>query len=379
MIREELKSLNERTSKLPRQLKDKKREMLVVKNGKVQVIDKKDWKKYEKKGYLVAEKKNNKKKIQTENENPCWDGYKQVGMKTKNGRQVPNCVKESINEAKIVGSYPRRKEPHYGGIPTSKSSTEELVHTYIDTALISGYPFDDEDDNPNFDSGRQTADMKMFSYSQMLKKRGFDRRKLDKLVDIARKKQTYPRIEENLNENLNITGYYGSGKSPKMTLNVDKLNANSPLEKIIHAYLDSYEELENSEYGSYSYDEADSDIQYLDGLLRKKKISNKELNKVYKKFSRDKKYPVIAEQNLNETRVKQAVSGGKVHKFITAKNLTYKGKKYSDIEFELLGIDNSAQLVKLKILAPKNLFGQEMKVPFKTIRRGPFIKTDTSK
>ena len=32
-------------------------------------------------------------------ENPCWDGYKQVGMKTKGGKQVPNCVKESINEA----------------------------------------------------------------------------------------------------------------------------------------------------------------------------------------------------------------------------------------------------------------------------------------
>jgi hypothetical protein len=30
---------------------------------------------------------------------PCWKGYKQVGMKTKGGRQVPNCVKESVNEA----------------------------------------------------------------------------------------------------------------------------------------------------------------------------------------------------------------------------------------------------------------------------------------
>jgi hypothetical protein len=24
---------------------------------------------------------------------PCWDGYEQIGMKTKNGKQVPNCVK----------------------------------------------------------------------------------------------------------------------------------------------------------------------------------------------------------------------------------------------------------------------------------------------
>ena len=83
----------------------------------------------------------------------------------------------------------------------------------------------------------------------------------------------------------------------------------------------------------------------------------------------------ILNDSVNEAN---AVSGGKIHKFITGKNLTYKGKKYSDIEFELLGIDNKDKLVKLKILTPRNLFGQEMKVPFRTIRRGPFIKTDTS-
>lgn len=25
-------------------------------------------------------------------EDPCWDGYEQVGMKTKRGKKVPNCV-----------------------------------------------------------------------------------------------------------------------------------------------------------------------------------------------------------------------------------------------------------------------------------------------
>jgi hypothetical protein len=73
-----------------------------------------------------------------------------------------------------------------------------------------------------------------------------------------------------------------------------------------------------------------------------------------------------------------AMAGGKVNKFITGKNLTLKGKKYPDIEFEVLGIDNTTQTVKLKVLAPKGLFGQELNVPFKTIRRGPFIKTDTN-
>jgi len=34
-----------------------------------------------------------------EKENPCWDTHKQVGMKKKNGRMVPNCVpKEDVNE-----------------------------------------------------------------------------------------------------------------------------------------------------------------------------------------------------------------------------------------------------------------------------------------
>jgi hypothetical protein len=75
----------------------------------------------------------------------------------------------------------------------------------------------------------------------------------------------------------------------------------------------------------------------------------------------------------------QAVSGGKVHKFITGKNITLKGKKHSDVHFELVSIDNKTQIVKLKVLAPKELFGQEINIDFRTLRRGPFIKTDTSK
>lgn len=38
----------------------------------------------------------------------CWEGYKQVGMKTKGGKQVPNCVPESVNEAFTKGTV-------YGG------------------------------------------------------------------------------------------------------------------------------------------------------------------------------------------------------------------------------------------------------------------------
>ena len=35
-----------------------------------------------------------------ESKNPCWKGYKQIGMKEKNGKEVPNCI--PINEDDIL-------------------------------------------------------------------------------------------------------------------------------------------------------------------------------------------------------------------------------------------------------------------------------------
>jgi hypothetical protein len=39
-----------------------------------------------------------------ENGNPCWDGYKQIGMKDKGGRSVPNCVKKEDYEITLESS-----------------------------------------------------------------------------------------------------------------------------------------------------------------------------------------------------------------------------------------------------------------------------------
>jgi hypothetical protein len=39
------------------------------------------------KSYLIYESENLK-----EDEDPCWDGYEMVGMKEKDGKEVPNCV-----------------------------------------------------------------------------------------------------------------------------------------------------------------------------------------------------------------------------------------------------------------------------------------------
>ncbi len=39
-------------------------------------------------------------KKKSEKEDPCWNGYTQEGMKTKNGKKVPNCVPEKKSDSK---------------------------------------------------------------------------------------------------------------------------------------------------------------------------------------------------------------------------------------------------------------------------------------
>jgi len=36
----------------------------------------------------------------TSEKDPCWKGYEQVGMKSKDGKQVPNCVPENKSASK---------------------------------------------------------------------------------------------------------------------------------------------------------------------------------------------------------------------------------------------------------------------------------------
>lgn len=36
-----------------------------------------------------------KKETEKKQDDPCWKGYEQVGMKTKKGKKVPNCVPEN--------------------------------------------------------------------------------------------------------------------------------------------------------------------------------------------------------------------------------------------------------------------------------------------
>ena len=42
------------------------------------------------------------KKDKKPDDDPCWDGYRQYGMKDKDGKEVPNCVKESVEDEIII-------------------------------------------------------------------------------------------------------------------------------------------------------------------------------------------------------------------------------------------------------------------------------------
>jgi hypothetical protein len=61
----------------------------------------KDMKPKDVKKYASTKHKGLPNKVKSEaekmNEKACWSGYKQIGMKKKNGKKVPNCVPESYD------------------------------------------------------------------------------------------------------------------------------------------------------------------------------------------------------------------------------------------------------------------------------------------
>ena len=108
-----------------------------------------------------------------------------------------------------------------------------------------------------------------------------------------------------------------------------------------------------------------------------------ELELVAKTVMRKKNFktsnPKLAFEEISEGRAKRAVAGGKVQKLVTAHGYSFKGKNYKEIDMELVGIDNSSQIVTFNIIHPPEIFGNEIKIPFKALRRGRYMATDTSK
>jgi len=57
-----------------------------------------------------------------ESEDPCWKGYRQLGMKKKNGKEVPNCIpeEEELDEAEYQGREVPLNKPMKGDVKKSK-------------------------------------------------------------------------------------------------------------------------------------------------------------------------------------------------------------------------------------------------------------------
>jgi len=58
-----------------------------------------------------------------EDDNPCWDGYEMIGMKEKDGKEVPNCVpvkEEILDEAEYKGRKVKLNKPMRGDVKKFK-------------------------------------------------------------------------------------------------------------------------------------------------------------------------------------------------------------------------------------------------------------------
>ena len=52
--------------------------------------------------------------LKEDDKNPCWDGYEMIGMKEKDGKEVPNCVpieEELLQEAEYQGRKVKLNKP----------------------------------------------------------------------------------------------------------------------------------------------------------------------------------------------------------------------------------------------------------------------------
>jgi len=272
----------------------------------------------------------------------CWDGFKQVGMKKKDGKDVPNCVPEGKQDKDIKDKKGTQPAKYFAkdaeGDEMAKSTKDKR-----DAHFNKGKEKDDDDPSAYKPApGDASAKTKPSSYTNKMKKKFPDLYKetvLENADKSLAKKAEASGISVSILKQVYNRGVaaWRTGHRPGTTP-----------EQWGHARVNSFIT------GGKTRTTADAD------LWKQHKGKSESFE-------------------LEEARAKQAVAGGKVQKLITGFDMSYKGKKYNEIDFELVNIDNNTQVVTLKIIGPKEIFGGEVKIPFKTLRRGRFMATDTSK
>jgi hypothetical protein len=116
----------------------------------------------------------------SEADNPCWKGYKQLGMKEKNGREVPNCVPESeeLEENDRYRSNKKFKvaDPDYNNFTIYVSQEKILQNQFMAVAVSNA-------------SGREAEGSKILS------------NKPDKAVELVRQK-----LDDRMTSSKKVTG-----------------------------------------------------------------------------------------------------------------------------------------------------------------------------
>ena len=99
-------------------------------------------------------------------------------------------------------------------------------------------------------------------------------------------------------------------------------------------------------------------------------------------FDKKKKGPAPGDASAKtkpskHTKKYDQMFGEAVSKFMTGE-VEIKGKRVK-VEVEVTGVDNKQRIYHANVLAPKEHFGLELKIPARVIHRGKWIKTKTGK
>jgi hypothetical protein len=109
--------------------------------------------------------------LEKDSDDPCWDGYVQVGMKDKNGKRVPNCVPSSASIDYIIAGInesfgPSRHVSTESAYAVARQAFEKYSYLENDEDLYSAIVYglmtyanyattaqiDEEDDSSEFES-----------------------------------------------------------------------------------------------------------------------------------------------------------------------------------------------------------------------------------
>jgi hypothetical protein len=89
-------------------------------------------------------------KIIKELENPCWKGYEMVGMKNKDGREVPNCVPVSEDKGPCWKGYQQvgMKEKDGRQVPNCVPVSEDInSDADVNYGMVEPEEYDVEDED----------------------------------------------------------------------------------------------------------------------------------------------------------------------------------------------------------------------------------------